>query len=58
MDYVVPNFGQDNEIKSSLKNLADQEAAKGFKWNLKEKEEHPMDYKVPNFGLERDIVDA
>ena len=59
MDYFVPNFGQDSDIKTSLGHTAAAEDKFG-KWippTKKEQKagEHPTDYFVPNFGVDEDI---
>ena len=59
MNYVVPNFGVDQEIIDHDTNLAKTEAELGKKFNPKLKDDpHPTDYKVPNFGVDQDIKDA
>ena len=56
MDYPVPNYGMDKEIKSTQKSLTDTEAKLGF-WNIKLKpdEEPKRNYFVPDFGVDSDI---
>jgi len=61
VDYAVPNFGQDRDIKLSLGNLAQAETDLKHKWVPPTKKEikagqHPTDYFVPNFGQDRDIA--
>jgi len=59
MDYFVPNFGVDQDIKDMAKNLASTEEALSHKFVPKLKEDpHDTDYKVPNFGVDRDIKDS
>lgn len=61
-DYFVPNFGQDFDVKATLKHAADQEARLKHTWipdALKPKAKAPpVDYFVPDFGVDRDIVDT
>lgn len=53
MNYVVPNFGVDQEILDFQSNLAKTESELGKKFNPKLKEDpHDTDYKVPNFGVD------
>ena len=58
IDYFVPNFGMDHEIKMNQKNLKDSEEQYGHKFSasFKAPKGHPVDYKVPNFGLDKEIV--
>jgi hypothetical protein len=55
VDYFVPNFGQDQEIKASLKHTADAEKRLKHKWIPAAKPKPQAEYKVPDFGLDRDI---
>ena len=59
VDYAVPNFGMDKQIKSSFKSLEDAEAKLGF-WNIKLKPdpEPKRNYFVPDFGMDGDIKDS
>jgi hypothetical protein len=59
MNYVVPNFGVDQEILDFDSNLAktETELKKKFNPDLK-KDENPKNYKVPNFGVDQDMKDA
>ena len=56
-DYFVPNFGEDNDVKSTKKHILDQEAVFG-QWNLQNVTKIDRDYKVPNFGIDSDIIAA
>ena len=59
MNYVVPNFGVDQEIKDHDANIAIVEKELGHVFTPKEAEDGPAkDYKVPNFGVDQDIKDA
>lgn len=59
MNYFVPNFGVDQEIKDYDNSLAIAESQTGHKFNPKKLEDVPKkDYKVPNFGVDQDIIDA
>jgi hypothetical protein len=59
MNYVVPNFGVDQEIKDHNENIKKTEEQLGHVWNLKKAEDGPgLDYFVPNFGVDQDIKDA
>ena len=56
-DYFVPNFGDDDEIEASMKNL--KAADKDKKWKyVKPKDGPPKDYFVPDFGIDTDILDT
>ena len=58
MDYFVPNFGMDKEIKNTQASIATVEKFMGRKMTIedkKKKEEPPVDYFVPNFGVDHDI---
>jgi hypothetical protein len=56
-NYVVPNFGEDTDIKMSKKHLgeAEKKIGKPMAASFKQPKGHPVDYKVPNFGMDTDI---
>jgi len=58
VDYFVPNFGVDSEIRASQKNLAASEKRLNHKIVVSDKKPagHPVDYYVPNFGTDSDIL--
>jgi len=60
VDYVVPNFGMDNDVKNTAVDLAVAENSLGHKWNLdpnaKKAKGPPVDYFVPNFGQDHEIA--
>ena len=58
VDYFVPNFGLDEDIKSSLKHTGDTESKLKHKLqaSFKAPKGHPVDYFVPNFGEDKDIA--
>lgn len=61
VDYFVPNFGQDGDIRETFNSLGKAEKIEKHKWivkpqQLKKKEEYPVDYPVANFGIDRDIA--
>ena len=59
VDYKVPNFGVDFDIKATQKHIKDTEKKFKHKWTPKKKtKSFAVDYKVPNFGLDKDILDA
>ena len=59
MNYVVPNFGVDQEILDHDSNLAKTEEQLKKKFNPAPKDDPPkMGYKVPNFGVDQDMLDA
>lgn len=57
VDYFVPNFGQDHDIKLTQDNLKQSEEDLKHKWvpDLSKKKPLPRDYFVPNFGVDHDI---
>jgi len=40
VNYVVPNFGQDNEIATSIENTQNTEKALNHKWTVKDDKEN------------------
>lgn len=58
INYFIPNFGQDTEIRQSLANTDLAEAEKGTKMvaSFKQPKGHPVDYFVPNHGVDSDIL--
>jgi len=59
VDYVVPDFGLDHDITTSLNNTKNQELRLKHKINFPNEEipvdQHPMNYFVPDFGLDEDV---
>ena len=59
MDYFVPNFGVDQDVRSTLGSISQAEGRYKRKWVASLKKDqpkgHPVDYFVPNFGVDRDI---
>ena len=57
INYAVPNFGQDSDVKDSLRNVADVEKELGQKWDILKAPAAapPRNYFVPNFGKDQDI---
>ena len=59
IDYFVPNFGVDVDIKATQKHIKDSEKKLDHVWTpVKLDDPHPQDYKVPDLGLDKDIIDA
>jgi hypothetical protein len=58
MDYFVPNFGVDSDIKKTANSLkaAESEVGHTFQASFAQPAGHPVDYFVPNFGVDSDIV--
>jgi hypothetical protein len=56
-DYFVPNFGVDQDIIATHKNIAAAENKYKHKMHatFKKPKGHPVDYFVPNFGVDHDI---
>jgi hypothetical protein len=56
MDYFVPNFGQDQDMKDSLSNEKTAGKIVGHDWKWKKQPDGPpRDYFVPHFGVDEDI---
>ena len=55
VDYFVPNFGVDNDIKETIKHTSDLESKFGV-WTPKKSAPADKDYKVPNLGMDVDII--
>ena len=57
-NYVVPNFGPDEDIERIQRFM--EEAPGNKDWKVVPKNErpkdHPTDYVVPNFGVDEDII--
>jgi len=62
MDYFVPNFGKDENVKHTWSSLDWAEKSLKHKFNPTLKGDTPdgppKDYFVPDFGLEEDVVDT
>jgi hypothetical protein len=60
MNYFVPNFGVDSDIKDSFADTLQSEKNLKHQWIPINKKDlpkgHPVDYKVANFGVDHDIV--
>lgn len=55
-DYFVPHFGEDHEIKSTKKNVADAEARFGHVLDTSgPPDDPPRNYFVPHFGEDNEI---
>lgn len=53
MNYFVPNFGNDDNMKSNDQSLNWAEKELGHKWDYKKGPDGPpKDYFVPNFGVD------
>jgi len=58
-DYFVPDFGQDEDIRTTLNNGSAAEFSTGYTFvGAKPPPPPPMDYTVPDFGPDRDITDS
>ena len=58
IDYFVPNFGQDEDVKATLKFAQEAETDLDHQWIIPEgkpKPGPPKDYFVPNFGIDHEI---
>ena len=61
INYKVPNFGMDQEIKDTKSNLAKVEKRMKHKLTVgdkKKKKSPPKNYKVANLGVDKDILDT
>lgn len=60
VDYFVPNFGVDHDIKDLQHNLASAEKLYGHRLydGWKKSDPPPKDYSVPNFGIDEDIANV
>lgn len=58
--YDVPHFGEDEDIKTSKKNMKEAEESYGHELesSFKKKEEYEKDYFVPHFGEDQEIKDS
>jgi len=61
MNYFVPNFGKDKNVKETWSSLDWAENSRKHQWKLpadwdKKKDKEFEDFRIPNFGLEEDIV--
>ena len=58
INYKVPNFGVDSDIKTTQKNIADSEKKLKSKFtaSFDKPKPPPRDYFVPNLGKDRDLV--
>ena len=60
MDYPVPNFGLDKDIRTTYSSLDTAENIRRHRWVLEngwnKKKEENLDYPVPDFGLDEDVV--
>ena len=60
VDYFVPNWGQDEDVKSALSFAQQAETDLGVTWTPVDTSKDgspPKNYFVPNFGVDHDIVD-
>ena len=56
VDYFVPHFGEDHDIKSTKKHIRDAEARFGHILDTSDPPaDPPRNYFVPNFGVDSDI---
>jgi hypothetical protein len=59
VDYVVPNWGQDEDVKSTLAFAQAAETEEGVTWTPSAAPATPKrGYFVPNFGVDHDVVDS
>ena len=57
-NYFVPNFGEDNDIKSTKKNIAAAEAKYKHELDTSTPDPPKRDYFVPHFGEDAEITAA
>ena len=60
VNYHVPSYGADRDMKLTMENLklAEQEVGHKLKSSFKKPKSHPMNYKVPNFGVDGDVLET
>lgn len=60
MNYFVPNFGEDSDVKNTKTHLAAAEAALGHQMqaSFAQPEGPKMNYFVPSYGVDHDIKDS
>lgn len=62
MNYFVPHFGQDDEIRSTLAEVGKAEKELGHEWKVPPKylrvKTPARDYFVPSFGVDDEIKDS
>jgi len=60
MDYFVPNFGDDADVKTTQAHTAAAEARLGhvMQASFAQPEGPPMNYFVPHLGVDHDIKDT
>ena len=59
IDYFVPNFGKDREVRWTDSSLAWAEKNRGHVWNYIKPDKKPEadpDFRIPDFGLDEDVV--
>jgi len=58
MNYAVPDFGVDEDVKFTQKNLGNAESKLGVKMNSSfgQTSGEPRDYVVPDFGVSDEIL--
>ena len=59
IDYFVPNFGKDKDVKATDLSLAWAEKHRGHVWNYVKPDKKPEadpDFRIPDFGLDEDVV--
>ena len=58
MNYFVPHFGEDQDIKNSKVDLAWAENSLGHKLAVEDPpKDPPRNYFVPHFGVDQDVAD-
>ena len=58
VDYFIPNWGQDEDVKSALAFAQQAESDQGVTWTPTKAAKGPKrDYFVPNFGVDHEIVE-
>jgi hypothetical protein len=58
MDYFVPDFGVDQDIKDSHNGLKEAEKITKTKWEWKAQPPAIESYPVPDFGVDEEIIRA
>ena len=59
VDYFVPHFGEDHDIRETKKSYQKEEARQGHFWAITPPaDDPPRNYFVPHFGVDQDIKDS
>lgn len=57
-DYFVPNFGADDDVKTTFNSVKIAEKNLSHVWTPPDDSDHPVNYFVPHFGEDQEIKEA